>query len=265
MPVRRMFRRAKEYSLPLHLAEHVSTVFNTLQAPPLLAQQQGARTVDKERGQAVRRESRQQQQQQRRGPGSQEEKGEVEGVEEDVGFKTTLRLGGSNQERHSSSIDTSNVDTTANSEETITIAFLNKLYQVPHNTGSARLSQAVFSTNDEHFSTNDLTRFQKANGLPQQSAVAYAGYSAVECTSGMSCTEGNLDMQYISGVAQQVLSVYGLSPSDAGQDPFVAWITDVADEANPPQSNSISWGSLENVSVLLSAQCVFVHVLDGII
>ncbi len=38
-----------------------------------------------------------------------------------------------------------------------------------------------------------------------------------------------------------------------GNDPFVDWITDVADEAHPPQSNSISWGTIEQVRIVKHA------------
>jgi hypothetical protein len=46
------------------------------------------------------------------------------------------------------------------------------------------------------------------------------------------------------GVAQNVVTIYWYVD---GNDAFLQWITAVADEVDPPQSNSISWGSIEQV------------------
>jgi hypothetical protein len=46
------------------------------------------------------------------------------------------------------------------------------------------------------------------------------------------------------GVAQNVVTIYWYVD---GNDAFLQWITAVADEDDPPQSNSISWGSIEQV------------------
>jgi hypothetical protein len=59
---------------------------------------------------------------------------------------------------------------------------------------------------------------------------------------------GNLDIQYITGMAQHTTSIYWYVSGD-GDDPFVSWITDVANEKNPPKSNSISFGTVEQVSM----------------
>jgi hypothetical protein len=72
------------------------------------------------------------------------------------------------------------------------------------------------------------------------------GYSTDSCTS-QTCSEGNLDIQYIMGVAQTTVSLYWYTSSNTGTDPFVAWITDVANESNPPTANSVSWGAIEQV------------------
>ena len=39
---------------------------------------------------------------------------------------------------------------------------------------------------------------------------------------------------------------------ETNSDPFVAWVTDVANTVNPPLVNSMSWGSIEQVSVVCS-------------
>jgi subtilase family serine protease len=115
--------------------------------------------------------------------------------------------------------------------------------------GNASLSQSVFETSEEYFSPRDLNAFQKLYGLQEQAAENIGGFvlkSGVCATSGNGpdCYEGNLDLQYMMGMAQNVATIYWYV---GGGDPFVTWITDVADEENPPQSNSISWGSVEQV------------------
>jgi putative alpha-1,2-mannosidase len=42
------------------------------------------------------------------------------------------------------------------------------------------------------------------------------------------CNEGNLDLQYIMGVAQNVATIYWYV---GGGNPFVTWLTDIADES----------------------------------
>jgi tripeptidyl-peptidase-1 len=92
-----------------------------------------------------------------------------------------------------------------------------------------------------------LLRFQKANGIPPQQPSDIGGFvlTTDECSldgGSPSCTEGNLDIQYIMGVAQRVATTYWYV---GGKDPFLDWITAVADMDDPPQVNSMSWGSIE--------------------
>jgi hypothetical protein len=124
---------------------------------------------------------------------------------------------------------------------TVDVPFLNKLYKIPNNKGNPLLSQAVIETADEYFSPGDLLTFQKAFNLTRQAAIVYKGYNTTDClyVAG-NCFEGNLDIQYMMGIAQKTVSLYWYS-SYLLSDPFLAWITDVSNLRNPPQSNSISW------------------------
>jgi tripeptidyl-peptidase-1 len=144
----------------------------------------------------------------------------------------------------------------------VTVQFLNEYYHISNNTGSALLQQAVFETGEEHYSPNDLTQFQNTFGLPVQDAEAPFGYTTTDCV-GNSCYEGNLDVQYIMGVAQQTTSVYWYQPDTTTSDPFVDWATDVANSTNPPLSNSISWGSIEQVIYMYNSPHDCVPTLCG--
>jgi hypothetical protein len=155
----------------------------------------------------------------------------------DAKFKTSLRVRKSDNLHTSSSGD-------------VTVSFLNSYYQISSNLGSAVQNQSVFETSNEYFSPSDLTTFQNSYDLTVQSAISIGGHSTTKaCTGSVDCSEGNLDIQYIMGVAQVTSSIYWYVPSTFTSDPFVDWITDVAEEANPPQSNSISWGANELVSM----------------
>lgn len=129
----------------------------------------------------------------------------------------------------------------------VTVSFLNSLYDIPSNVvsdSSISFEQAVFETNQESFSQADLITFQNTYGLTLQAAEAPFGYdvSSSDCATTASCSEGNLDIQYIMGVAQNVATVFWYT---GGSNPFLTWILDVASDPNPPLANSISWGAIE--------------------
>lgn len=137
---------------------------------------------------------------------------------------------------------------TTQSAGAVTVSFLNDYYEIASNIGSALQNQSVFETSDEYFSPSDLTDFQETYGTTVQSAYSIGNHDTDgTCNVGnVDCSEGNLDIQYIMGVSQVTSSIYWwVTDDDSSTDPFVAWITDVADEAYPPQANSVSWGSIE--------------------
>ncbi len=52
---------------------------------------------------------------------------------------------------------------------------------------------------------------------------------------------------------QDTVSVFWYADSSQGDDPFLLWATAMAEEEDPPRSNSISWAAYEYV------RCVFVY------
>jgi subtilase family serine protease len=189
----KMFHRAAHYSLPSHMVNHLSAVFNTVQVPPVWKPK----------------------------------------------YYTMDHL--SNRKLRSSySVD---------------VHFLNSLYNVSPFTGNiaSTQQQAVFETNNEDFSPADLHIFQDTYGLPRQDALSPFGHATTDCLHN-ECFEGNLDVQYMMGIAPQVTTIYWYTISS---DPFVEWITAVADTPNPPLVNSISWGSMELVSAVTSYFCTW--------
>ena len=224
--------RAEEYSLPVELDGHVSTVLNTVQfhyknivskkrykndenAPPLS-------------------DSQQQQQQQKESP----EISTLARPRAQPVYSPTIKP----------SVTRAPYPTAQPSGVysfgSVTPRFINQYYNVSNSTGNLLVSQAVYETDDEGYSPSDLTMFQQIFGLPQQAAETnqYGDFSEFCPTGG--CYEGNLDVQYIMGIAPNVNTTYDYSPTD--QYDFLSnWITSVSNTSTPANVYSISWGEDE--------------------
>lgn len=112
---------------------------------------------------------------------------------------------------------------TSTSSGEVTVSFLNSYYQISSNIGNAALNQSVFETDTEYFSPGDLTTFQDNYDLTVQSAYSIGQHSTSKCQVGnIDCLEGNLDIQYIMGVAQVTSSIYWWVSDYTSTDPFVA-------------------------------------------
>jgi len=206
----RKMHRAETYSLPEEVKSHLFAVFNTVQVPPVFSPK--FHRVSKEA--------------------------------EEARFKTSFTVAPSkknlrNHKKHAKK------EALANG--VVTVEFLNSFYDIYTNTGSSSYSQSVFETANENFSPNDLTLFQTNYSLPLQAAEAPYGFSTSDCVSN-DCGEGNLDIQYMMGIAQQTSTIYWYVTDQSSTDPFVAWVTDIANTPNPPLANSMSWGSVEQGS-----------------
>ena len=97
---------------------------------------------------------------------------------------------------------------TATTDGKVTVSFLNELYEISSNTGLGTQSQSVFETAEQSYSPTDLSLFQTKYNIPQQSALHPFGFNTTQCTGSVDCTEGNLDVQYMMGVAQQTATIY---------------------------------------------------------
>eukprot|EP00981_Chlorochromonas_danica_P001748 scaffold381_cov168-Ochromonas_danica.AAC.1 len=196
---RKVYHRCQHYSIPMELHDHIQTIFNTVQAPPIMLSSQPIHYHHTE----------------------QEDGGEGGG-----GGGRSWQL-------------------TASSSKTVTISFLNNHYKITSNKGSSSLNQSVFQTNNEYYSPTDLTQFQSTYGLTKQSALSVGGHNISSCSiEGVSCYEGNLDLQYIMGIAQKTQTYFWWVNASSG-NPFLEWILAVAEESSPPSVNSISYGAIE--------------------
>lgn len=211
----RIFHRSKSYSIPEEYQQHISAIFNTVQTPPHFNKKYRMNRPHPEHG---------------------------------TPFRSNFRM---------ELPDTIASDGSTSSNGVVTVSFLNSYYDITTNIALANhnFSQAVFETGNTYFSPDDLSQFQTAYCLPQQPAVSVGAHTIQSCptsppTSAPDCYEGNLDIQYIMGLSQQSVSIFWwVTEGTVGTstDPFLVWITAVADDPNPPKVNSISYGIPEKV------------------
>ena len=93
-----------------------------------------------------------------------------------------------------------NLRSSANSisyDGTVTVSFLNELYQIDDNTGNSSLSQSVFETNYQQYVLDDLHKFQSHYNLSIQDPIDVNVNGYTYCFALNDCAEGNLDLQYI--------------------------------------------------------------------
>ena len=89
----------------------------------------------------------------------------------------------------------------------ITPSVLRNYYNIFYSTGTQQLpgSQTVYSASGQYFSAADLANFQKSYGIPPHPVDSDTNdrNSASACYANSdNCAESNLDLQYITGLAQ---------------------------------------------------------------
>ena len=90
----------------------------------------------------------------------------------------------------------------------VTVSFLNSYYDIASNFGDASQGISVFETEFESFSQADLTQFQQTYDLTRQSALIVNGQGETSSCTSSNCLEGNLDIQYIMGISQRTAATY---------------------------------------------------------
>jgi tripeptidyl-peptidase-1 len=221
--------RSEEYHLPAEIVPHVHAVFNTCQAMPLIT---GRGALRHPRGVPLPMEGNIYKTHIYKNPGNLRDAA-YRANDDDDGPDAPPPIG-------------DNIESDASADGSVTVALLNEVYGIPSNTGSESLSQSVFETNSERMSSEDLYLFQHYYGLTEQAADMRntAAVSSSYCLYTGRCFEGNLDVQYIMGVAQNVATIYWYV-ENLYYDPFLVWLVEMASEDSPPSSNSISWGGVE--------------------
>ena len=116
------------------------------------------------------------------------------------------------QMRKSRSVDLSHLDsshfstTQLEAEDYITPGRLCKRYNVIDSSGHPRATQAILMGHDQYWSPDDLTQFQtlmKIPVMPLEKSISTEGRALPKekCRGNEKCSETNLDVQYIMGMA----------------------------------------------------------------
>jgi tripeptidyl-peptidase-1 len=140
---------------------------------------------------------------------------------------------------------------------TVNPAFLKSYYSISMPSSSSgsnpsATSQSLFASLNNYFSPADLSTFQSKFSIPSQSISREIGDHSGDsvCQSDPeSCSEGNLDTQYVTAIANGVPTTYWFVD---GNDPFIEWIQSAANSDNPPHVNLIAYGSVEDDNSLSS-------------
>lgn len=212
--------RSLEYSLPSELFDHVDVVFNTVQIPSPLNKKYNGKKVNKDEEEKIRK----------------------------LIIKDSKLLRGNDNIRRSLVTYKGYVD----------VDFLKSFYGIPATEGSSSMKQAIFETNDQHWSPKDLIQFQKLNHLPKDIVLEVGDDKKTDKCGSVDpkiivCDEGNLDVQFIMGAAQNVKTVYWYvcvtddHTACGGGDVFLQYAIEIGNDRNPATSSSISWGAPENL------------------
>ena len=106
----------------------------------------------------------------------------------------------------------------------------------------------------ESYSPEDLN-FQTYFNLTVQKALDYGVHNISQCITDVEiCGEGNLDIQYIMCLAQKTTSYFWYVHLNSSMDPHLDDLIQIQEADNPPLVNSISWGSMEQ----LSSKCLLI-------
>mmetsp|Transcript_54946 Transcript_54946/g.111686 ORF Transcript_54946/g.111686 Transcript_54946/m.111686 type:complete len:576 (+) Transcript_54946:1-1728(+) len=133
------------------------------------------------------------------------------------------------------------------SDTKVTPEVIFNAYNVFPHTADHSTSMAVFEALGQAYSPNDLATFEQQFNVPSNKVVDVIGPNKdYECASNPNdCTEANLDVQYILGVAQgAALTFWSIAADD--KTPYYDWIVAVANDDDPPKVQSVSYGDVQN-------------------
>eukprot|EP00597_Dinobryon_sp_UTEXLB2267_P013109 CAMPEP_0170105160 /NCGR_PEP_ID=MMETSP0020_2-20130122/4595_1 /TAXON_ID=98059 /ORGANISM="Dinobryon sp., Strain UTEXLB2267" /LENGTH=1038 /DNA_ID=CAMNT_0010329207 /DNA_START=394 /DNA_END=3510 /DNA_ORIENTATION=- len=152
---------------------------------------------------------------------------------------------------------TSSLSVSSSTSGTITLKDLNERYKIRNNTGSKLVTQSVFSTFGNAFSQADLRVFQTINNIPIQRAIDpyNKSVSATSCEASNLCKEGNFDLQYMMGIAQQTSTSFDfyLGDSSSLNDPLIQWCIHAAQTNISSHTLSISFAALEEGRLVMTS------------
>ena len=136
-----------------------------------------------------------------------------------------------------------------------TPAKLRSAYNMGTSKGTNASTQGIYASLKQYYSPADLSRFQKVFDLAQQPVATVIGgheSNSMCILSSSSCSEANLDIQYIMAASPVSPTTYWYTDLDY----FSEWMVLVANTAKPSLVYSISYG-IEEVYVTASERDAF--------
>lgn len=189
------YHRSEDYTIPTDLREHITAIFKTCQAPPVITHHSQMKRDNSDSSESTQKSK------------------DLSSKHDIHPFKSTMYVRQqTTQDKSNGSTDT---DTDADSSfihlfnhflpknqpkkspihtqsapTDVTVPFLNSFYKVASNVGSPLINQSVFETDNQYYSTQDLASFQSTYGIPSEIPIAINGNSIKSCPQVSQCAEG---------------------------------------------------------------------------
>jgi hypothetical protein len=177
--------RSQTYYLPEEAAAHIDAVFHTSQALPAISQHY----LRKMRSDVPRPKG-------------------LKDSEKSQPYKTVMSIHDPTHSVLRGSLNPARNHMEVESTGVVTISFLDSYYGISSNKASSSQEMSVFETSGESMSQSDLKLFQQTYNLTVQEAILETGSGAITHCTDEICGEGDLDIQYIMGIAQKAVGIY---------------------------------------------------------
>lgn len=124
----------------------------------------------------------------------------------------------------------------------VTPGLVNAFHGITNNTGDVRVSQAIFSSQNNSYSVADLNTYFDFFHIPRDKVDTNIGGHVLQapCFSGSAgsiCMEASLDVQILLSTSQVTKTTFFYSPYS-----FADWLVKVTQMSSPPKILSISYG-----------------------
>lgn len=184
--------RCEQYTLPAEIRDHVTAVFNTCQAPPVITHHSQMKTSE---GAHPFKSTMYVRQREDTDAGDTTSNSNSNRLPTDAANTAEVN---SNSFVHLVNHFTSKTRSpkspmhTQSAPTEVTVPYLNAFYEVASNQGNTLQNQSVFETDNQYFSTEDLASFQSTFGLDKQLPIDIAGHAIKTCPQVSQCAEGKI-------------------------------------------------------------------------
>ena len=126
-----------------------------------------------------------------------------------------------------------------------TLSVLRTYYNIGiQSTTNPKTAQVVYGGYGESFSASDLAAFQAYYNVPSTPITGTSDESLCNTTTTGNCNEGNLDVQYITGIAANT-KTYFINGASSSATTFKYWLANLVNLPILPRVASISYGAAE--------------------